>query len=194
MQSETIDGITKAFYMYINSFVCVIGILCNIFNLTVLSSPRLKESPFTYLTALACSDLLTLLFTLSMSFTRGFTTPSIKLELFLKRFENLFFIPSANVFSAFSVYVIVALTIERFLFTRFPLNAPSYCTRSNARRVIVALFVVIFIFRMPMYFFRDSEIQTTLNTTFDENNLTTIKYKGELGKSFFQDFGKSFLL
>ena len=183
MQPETIDVVTKAFYMYINSIVCIIGILCNTFNLTVLSSPRLKESPFTYLTTLACSDLLTLLFTLSTSFTRGFLPLSISLnyELFFKRVERLFFIPTANVFSGFSIAVIVALTLERFLFTKFPLTAATYCTKYNARRVIVILFSLILFFRMPMYFFSDAYIETTLNKT---TNFTLTTQKIVIVKKF----------
>lgn len=90
MKSERIDGISKLFYVYLNPTVCIIGILFNCFNLTVLTSPRLKESPFTYLTGLACADLLTLLFTLLSSITRSYLPEwnDIQIEYSIKRIER----------------------------------------------------------------------------------------------------------
>ena len=187
MQSETIDAITKAFYTYINPCVCSFGILCNILNLTVLSSQRLKESPFTYLTALAFSDLFTLLFTLSTTFTRGFLiqkTNSVNVEYFLKKVERLFFMPTANVFSVMSASITVALTIERFLFMKFPMHASSYCTKNNARRIITGLFGFILIFRLPMYFFSDAEIRRVTNYTNTSSESTIVTQKVVIVKKF----------
>ena len=163
MASDTVDLITNAFYNYIFPSICLFGILCNTLNLTVLSSKRLRESPFTYLTALACADLLTFCFTLSTFFSRGnfINYSSINIKYFVKKTEILFFMPTVNVFSAMSVSVVVALTIERFLFMKFPLHASTICTKHYARRVVAILFVFIALFRLPMYFFRDVQIQKT---------------------------------
>ena len=90
-------------------------------------------------------------------------TSSLNVEYFLKKLERLFFMPTINVFSVMSVSVTVALTIERFLFMKFPMRASSYCTKSNARRTIAILFTLIFMFRLPMYFFSDAEIQVSSN-------------------------------
>jgi len=168
MISETIDGITRLFYNYINPFICIAGIVCNTINLTVLTSVRLKESPFTYLTALACSDLLTLLFTLVTSLIRGYYDwIDINTEYVLKRLERLFLIPSTNVFSVLSMMIIVALTTERFIFTKFPMRAATFCTRSNARRILMILFGFILSFRLPMFLFSDAQIRTNFNLTND---------------------------
>jgi hypothetical protein len=126
------------------------------------------------LTALSCADLLTLFFTLTTTFTRGFISSSLNLdiELFLKRLERLVFIPTANVFSAMSVCIIVSLTIERFFFIKFPIHSPLYCTRKNARIIITVIFGLILAFRLPMYFFSDAQIQTTFNLTSVQSNFT----------------------
>lgn len=174
MKKDVIDKITKYYgYGYIIPFVCTFGIVCNLINLSVLGSGRLKESPYTYLTALAWSDLLTLTFTLTTTFTRGvwLETNSYK-EFYLKKLERLFFLPSANVFSALSIAITVVLTIERYLFIRFPIHASSYCTSSNAKRIILVLVAVVFVFRLPMYFFSDVTLHK-LNTSTTMMNLST---------------------
>lgn len=195
MESDTIDIITKAFYVYVNSIICIIGIEFNILNLTILKSPILNESPFTYLTALAYSDLLTLFFTLTTTFTRGFVsnTSYVNIELFLKRMERLVFIPTANVFSAMSALVIVALTFERFFFVKFPMHSPIYCTKKNARRIIFALFVFILVFRLPMYFFSDALITTSLNLTNEQNFTLTSSQKVIVIKKY-EEYHKYYFL
>ena len=162
--NDVIEKITTYYgYTYIIPCVCTFGIICNIVNLSVLASRRLKESPYTYLTALAYFDLLTLLFTLTTTFSRGAwsqKSSNAHTEYYLKRFERLFFLPSANLFSALSISVTVVLTIERYLFIKFPMHASSFCTPSNARRIVCVLIALVFTFRLPMYFFSDAVIES----------------------------------
>ena len=157
MDSDTIERITRYYgYSFIIPLVCAFGIICNIINLTVLSSRRLKESPYTYLTGLACFDLLTLLSTLYTTFTRGCWLKYYKeFELSMMKLERLFFLPSANLFSAISVTITVALTVERYFFIKFPMHASTYCSPTNAKRTILLICLFVFLFRLPMYFFSD---------------------------------------
>ena len=123
IMSTTISNVTQYGYAYVVSSICGFGILCNIINLTVLLNKRLKESPYTYLTGLATFDILTLLFTLSITFTRSQSlffnqVEDIYREYILAKLEKLFFLPCANLFSPMSVLITVALTLERYLFTK----------------------------------------------------------------------------
>jgi hypothetical protein len=164
-------------YGYINPIVCSFGIICNMINLTVLFSPRLKESPYIYLTFLASFDLLTLLFTLSLTLTRGFLFqhPSqLVIQYYLQRLETVIFIPSANLFSALSVSITVALTVERYLFTKFPMKVSNICSVKNARRIIMCIVPFVFLFRLPMYFFSDAQ--------YEDLNKTAMNYSTSLGK------------
>nr|QVK45816.1 G protein-coupled receptor [Proales similis] len=165
-----IEKLTKFYgYSYINPGMCFFGIFCNLINLSVLLSKGLKESPYTYLTGLATCDILTLLFTISTSVTRGVWIKYFRsFEFILVRLERLFFLPSANVFSATSIFITVALTIERYLFIRFPMHAASYCTARNARIIITILFICIVTFRTPMYLFSDA-IRLAVNQTQSDN-------------------------
>jgi hypothetical protein len=159
----SIKQITQYGYAYIVPSICVFGIICNILNLTVLLNPRLKESPYTYLTGLATFDILTLLFGLSLTFTRSQSlwfshSFDLKREYIFSKLEKNFFLPTTNVFSPMSVLITVALTIERFLFIKFPMKATSYCLPEYARRIILILFVFATLFRIPMYQFYDAKL------------------------------------
>lgn len=154
--NSTVENFTKNIgYRYLIPFVCTFGILCNIINLIVLASPRLKESPYIYLIFLALSDLLTLSFTLTLTFTRGFTFQDTDIQYILQKLEKKISIPTANVFSAISVSITVALTVERYFYIKFPIHASNFYTSKYAKRVSLILFTLVAIFRLPMYFFTD---------------------------------------
>ena len=157
MVSAIIEKITSVYgYTYIIPTICTFGILCNLINLSVLFNRRLKESPYTYLTGLAVSDLLSLFFINTTTFTRGsWFFKTVQVDYWLKKLERQLFLPSANIFSALSVAIIGTLTIERYLFIKFPLKAIGYCSPKIARRIMALLFVCVLCFRFPMYLFFD---------------------------------------
>lgn len=169
MNEDTIDKITNYYgYGYIISCLCMFGILCNIINLYVLSSRRLKESSYTYLSGLAWSDLLTLLFTFTTTFTRGQWIEyqnGTGRELWLKKLERSVFLPSANLFSALSISITVALTIDRYLFIKFPTCLSSKFSNMKAKKIMFILAILVLIFRIPMYFFNDVIAVYDLNST-----------------------------
>lgn len=177
--SNTYEKITQYGYAYLVPSISVFGILCNLINLSVLLNSRLKESPYTYLTGLATFDLLTLLFGLCITFTRSqqlwFSNISdLRREFILANLEKKFFIPTANLFSALSVTITVTLTIERYLFIKFPMHASTYCLPKYARKIIFLLFILVFLFRIPMYLFRDVKLVNLFNATisYHSNNQT----------------------
>ena len=51
------------------------------------------------------------------------------------------------------------------------MRACVYCTRSNARRVLLIIFGFVFFFRLPMFFFSEAQLRTSFNMT-TENNVT----------------------
>ena len=150
MNSTAIEKFTTYYgYSYIIPSICIFGIICNLINLSVLSNNKLRESPYTYLTGLAFCDILTLASSFTITFTRGVwleSYNSISLSYWLKVFERKFCLPTANIFSALSVIITIALTIERYVFIKSPMNASAYCSPRFARKVIFALFLLVFAF------------------------------------------------
>ena len=105
----------------------------------VLLRTKLNESPYTYLTVLALSDLgaLSIIGLEKLHQLLGY-----------KFFENLFIIvitPLLNIFLSCSMYVTLALTIERFIFVHLPFRSKTICHKAVARRVCLAMFVFSFV-------------------------------------------------
>ena len=178
---STIESISQYGYAYLVPSICVFGILCNIINLTVLLNRRLKESPYTYLTCLATFDILTLLFTLSLTFTRSQSIwfsykIGLKHEYINSKLEKKFFLPTANLFSPMSSLITVVLTVERFFFTKFPMKATSFCVPEYARRIMFILFICVFIFRIPVYLFYDIKLELNSTTSNSSSNSKYIRF------------------
>jgi hypothetical protein len=119
----------------INYSIIVMGIIFNIINLYVLLKSKLNESPYSYLTILAMSDLGSLL--------------SVGIEKIRQQFEqteavrdsHLIIITILNIFQSCSIYITLALTIERFIFVHSPFKAMTICRKSIARRVCLGIFL-----------------------------------------------------
>ncbi len=123
------------------SFVIIsAGILFNILNLVVLFRTKLNESPYTYLTVLALSDLGAL---------SVISLEKIHQMIGYKHFIEDFFIivitPMLNIFLSCSMYVTLALTIERFVFVHMPFRSKTICHRTVARRVCLGMFIFSFV-------------------------------------------------
>lgn len=119
-------------------FICTFGIICNLLNLIVLSQKELKDSPYSFLTALAISDLCVLVLSLVH------LTTSQSSNTFLKAFFNCYiFFPVSNVFFNTSVWIVVALTIERMFFVIRPFTARSSRKKAWLCNTAILLFCVI---------------------------------------------------
>jgi hypothetical protein len=126
-----IDLINVLIYIIIS-----VGILFNILNLVVLLKSKLNESPYTYLTMLSVSDLGALSMVAFEKIRQ--LLPQTPL---VDKIHIYGIIVMANVFLSSSMYVTLALTIERFIFVHSPFKAMSICRRSIARRVCLLIFL-----------------------------------------------------
>lgn len=126
----------------INYFIISIGILFNILNLIVLLNSKLNESPYTYLTMLALSDLGAL-FMMAIENLRHcmMQKDNHEVNIYIDYIFLFVIIPLTNIFLSCSMYCTLALTIERFIFVHSPFKAMTVCHRSIARRVCLGVFV-----------------------------------------------------
>ena len=99
----------------INYIIISVGILFNILNLIVLFKSKLNESPYTYLTMLSISDLGALSMVAFEKLRQQLPETSLKEAVHI-----YVIILMANVFLSSSMYVTLALTIERFIFVHSP--------------------------------------------------------------------------
>ncbi|XP_060558222.1 probable G-protein coupled receptor B0563.6 [Ruditapes philippinarum] len=125
--------------------ICSFGIICNVFNLCVLSQKRLSDSPYTYLTALAISDLILL----TASFLQLVTSHSTR--TYLKSFYDVYiFFSFGNIFFNASVWLVVALTIERVCFVTHPLTF--HPSKKVAKICCVSVFIFCALINIPRFF------------------------------------------
>lgn len=66
-------------------------------------------------------------------------------------YDAFIYYPVSNVFSCSSVWIIVLLTVERYISVRFPLKAKELCTRRLARRTIVVVVVLALAINIPRF-------------------------------------------
>jgi len=138
-------------YRYVLSTICIFGIVCNLLNLCVLLQRRLKESPYTYLTGLAFADMLTLISISPASIVRSDYIRNENIFYLLSRLESQIYMPLANYFGQVSIMITVALTVERYLFTTYPLHTQRFCKPSYARRVIAIIVILCALTSIPRF-------------------------------------------
>ena len=136
-QANDLNGVLK-FLDILQHFVLISGSILNILNIVVLLNSKLNDSPYTYLTTLAFSDLFTLLSRLTFPFIRKFIY-YLKLKSLISIFNQYIDITFNNLFISCSMYITLALTIERFIFVTSPFKAVSICQKSKARKVCICV-------------------------------------------------------
>ncbi|KAL8616323.1 hypothetical protein ACOMHN_056266 [Nucella lapillus] len=129
--------------------VCGLGILLNVLNLLVLTERCLKESPYTYLTAMA----LLCLASLTMSFLQNVCMQSFRNNYYCFVYTFHVYFPCVNICSNSTMWLIVTLTIERFLFIKHPLWARAKCDRRSAKIKICVVILLMVILNIPRFFF-----------------------------------------
>ena len=125
----------KYLLFYVPPVLLILGTFGNVFSFFILMKNVKKASTYSYLSALAIMDLLVLYIGLLRlwigQFTIDFRTQAdwvCKIIVFL-----------GYVCSDTSVWLIIAVTAERFCVVYFPLHAPRLCNVKNARIVIFAI-------------------------------------------------------
>jgi hypothetical protein len=171
--SNTLHDIEVAGYRYVMLTICIFGIFCNILNLCVLLQRRLKESPYTYLTGLALADMLTLISISPVSIVRGDYIRHENIFFALTRLEAQIYMPLANYFGQVSIMITVALTMERYLFTTYPLRTQSFCQPTYARRVIAIILILCLITNIPRFLTETVEQIIGTDSTFQYSKCST---------------------
>lgn len=144
-ESAPSSGATIALiaYCYILPTICVIGIVGNVTNLMTLASPRLRAVSYMYLRALAVADLLCMVFVLM--FVSGEIMKRIGVEL--NSYEYAFYqahfmLSMINWAISAGVFVVIALTLERFISIVFPIHFRSWNSPRRAWRAIAIAFSI----------------------------------------------------
>ncbi|XP_069156361.1 FMRFamide receptor [Procambarus clarkii] len=122
--------------------VLIVGVVGNAVTIVVLTRRQMRSSTNNYLTALAISDLLYLVFIFSLSFRHhpGMSRPHHWFYWHYSRYALWLTDASGST----SIWLTVTFTIERYIAVCHPIKGKVFCTESRAKRVIVAVFILCF--------------------------------------------------
>ena len=134
-------------YKYIGPAICIFGIICNILSLWVLSKGHLGDSYYLQMKTLAITDAAALI--LSFPFMMFCIQTQ---EYFWRWYEIYIFLPLVNFFTASSVWITVIMTIERFIFVKYPLWARWNCSKYNTRFRIWIVITLAIVINIPRFF------------------------------------------
>jgi len=133
--------IHKLLLLYVPPIFFIVGLVGNMLSAAILTRPPMRSiSAYRYLTVLSFTDSLVL----TVGLLRMWLGQLLIGYDFLDRWTwvcKLVNVLGYTV-SNLSVWLIVAVTVERFVAVCYPLMAPSVCSRRRSTRVIVALLVV----------------------------------------------------
>ncbi|XP_061193964.1 probable G-protein coupled receptor B0563.6 [Saccostrea echinata] len=124
---------------YVAPSICVFGIIGNSFSLVVLMRKSLKQSPYINLKALTIVNLLALLVSFPYMIRGENST-----EYAWLWYNIYIFIPLVSLLTATSIWIVVLLTVERFLYVKYPLRTRGQCgPKGTVIRILSILFVAL---------------------------------------------------
>ncbi|ESN97980.1 hypothetical protein HELRODRAFT_177651 [Helobdella robusta] len=181
--------VDKFISVYIFPIIFFSGVIGNLLSLFVLLGKKMrKNSSSTYLSALTVVDALVLTFAYMIPWIEnfGFVFENVSIFTCIGRYFL------AGFLSNFSVWLIVAVTVERFIAVCFPLKAVAMCRKGNALKVIAALLVFfsalniydLWTTKLIDFYDQKSKIHYLQNAVLQKRNLkkfqTTLSYKSSL--------------
>lgn len=145
----SVDRLKFIAYGIVSSVIIGLGILGNLTNLVVLTRPNLKGVTFVYLTWLAISDLMSLVVSLSSMFRlHGMQPRTYAASFYYSHVE----MPLVNAFMASSVFLVVALTVDRYFSVCLPTRFKEIHNTERARRSIASAYICAFVLYIPVCF------------------------------------------
>ena len=142
---------------FVNPLVCVVGVVTNALNLAVFYNRHFKliSSSVTYMKALAFVDGLTCL--LSVPYGLGVCNVLTDLELFwwYRSYICFIYYPIVRTTGACSVYVTLAMTIDRLFQLKRPadvVHGNSTKSAKNASIAVVTIYILLQILHLPFFF------------------------------------------
>ncbi|CAJ0935680.1 unnamed protein product, partial [Mesorhabditis belari] len=138
-------------YCYILPTICILGIIGNITNLVVLASRKLRAVSYMYLRALAVADLLCMLFVLifvsvEILEKQGIHFNRSRIYAFYQAHLMLTLI---NWALGTGVFVVMALSLERFISIVFPLQFRAWNSPQRAINAIILSYVIPVLLYIP---------------------------------------------
>jgi hypothetical protein len=131
----------------------LLGSISNLMSVIVLLKLSSQLSTFVYLTSLSISDMITCLTIMNMQILEYLvqTRRSTSITKFLRQIEILFGALAAGS-RVLSFWISTAVTMDRWILICYPLYGKTFCTLNRAKIVSRTLFIIGFIYSVPLCF------------------------------------------
>lgn len=159
--------------------MAIIGLILNSFTILVLLHPRMRNSTNMYLTALSLANIICLInFIFLYSFRYLFSYKTFQNAVYygsneINMYESFinqilrFCSPIFSTFQLYAIYLTCAVTVDRFIYLRWPLKADSICTIKATFKVICIIFFFCLTYNFPRWFEVEADlIKTSQNVTY----------------------------
>ncbi|XP_064100980.1 uncharacterized protein LOC135211626 [Macrobrachium nipponense] len=120
--------------------VMCVGVVGNSVSMVVLTRRKMRSSTNSYLTALAISDLLYLIFVFFLSLKHHPDMQHPRHWLYWQHVRYALWLTDAS--SSTSIWLTVTFTIERYVVVSHPIKGKVLCTVSRAKKFVVVVYCV----------------------------------------------------
>ena len=151
--------VQKAILLYVPIIIYIIGVVGNCLSFSVLVRRRMRRvSTYKYLAVLSVVDTIVLTLGLLQLWTGEVTGTSIRnYSDFSCKIVNAL----GYTVSDLSVWLIIAVTVERFIAVCYPLKAATTCTKKTAVKVIGALLIVMILININFFWTTKIQVETS---------------------------------
>ncbi|KAL4219423.1 hypothetical protein ACF0H5_022003 [Mactra antiquata] len=146
--------------MFVPPVLLCLGTFGNMLSFVIMAKNMLKGSTYSYLAVLAVMDILVLYIGLLRMWIGNFSIDVQHTSNIMCKVVNFLGFVSSHT----SVWLIIAVTIERFIAVKCPLRAPRICTVNRARFVVLGIITIIC--GLNVHIFWTVELQETPNHGF----------------------------
>ena len=165
-------------YIFILPFICSLAVIFNVLVLLVFArsnfQARIGSSTLTYLKGLAVADGMASVVSLPIGFLRCLESNSPGQEYFWNWYDKFVFFPISNTFAISSVWITVAVSLERCIFVssnKVRVRNKAIFRARTAKVALVLIYVFAFAMSFPMFYYYED-----LSA---ENNTLTISTFGK---------------
>ena len=141
-----IDNYEKIFRLYLITFLCVIGLLGNTMSIVVLRRDPLRREALLMLQALAVADGCYIIVAL-LRYPFQFILHS-------KEYNEmqLLVFPLVKTFQTVTIWMMLCVTVDRFVHVCWPLRARTWFTPSRRRLLTIAVYITGILYNIPRFF------------------------------------------
>lgn len=157
-QSNMVIEISQWLFKYYTPVIAITGTIGNILSVLVFFRTKLKKlSSSYYLTALGISDTGYLV----IAFINWLIV--LNINLYNRNYLCQLFTFLVGLWSALSVWFVVAFTVERFIAVLYPLKRQTMCTVRRAKSVLFFLVIYGFLHSLPILIFSGPQLNKQHN-------------------------------